>query len=312
MPLSQVLTLTNRDLSILVFTWSFGGVTADLICKRHFHAGPGALRACYRRIARLIGQGLLTCTRLPSSTSVGSGKAFPTLGKAARPILTEALGFSSSAELGRIRMAAPRYLAHHLATAEFRLELTIACERSAVFELLDWTPELELEREPICVKDPKTIKNLVLIADGAFELSLQDGGQQRFLVEIDMGTVTSKRLRGKLRGYVISNAGAVVLFVVPDAKREQTIASWAQEEAQALHSAADIFWVTTMARVRAASLTSSPIWTVASRAASPQSLLDMVGAATDGDDKAPTANLELEHSLELERNVYHPSPERLH
>ena len=109
MPLSQVLTLTNRDLSILVFTWSFGGVTADLICKRHFHAGPGVLRACYRRIARLIGQGLLTCTRLPSSTSVGSGKAFPTLGKAARPILTEALGFSSSAELGRIRMAGPGF-----------------------------------------------------------------------------------------------------------------------------------------------------------------------------------------------------------
>ena len=80
MSLSQVPTLTNRDLSILAFAYNFGGVTADLICKRHFQAGPGALRACYRRIARLISQGLLTSTRLPSATGVGSGKAFLTLG----------------------------------------------------------------------------------------------------------------------------------------------------------------------------------------------------------------------------------------
>src|SRR2546430_13858947 len=109
MSLSQVPTLTNRDLSILTFTHSFGGVTADLICKRHFQAGPGALRACYRRIAHLISQGLLTSTRLPSSTGVGSGKAFLTLGKAARPILVKALGFSSAAELGRNRQSAPCY-----------------------------------------------------------------------------------------------------------------------------------------------------------------------------------------------------------
>src|SRR2546422_14212 len=78
-------------------------------------------------------------------------------------------------------------------------------------------------------------------------------------------------------------SGAVVLFVVPDPKREQTIAQWAQEEAQELNSPADIFWVTTLHKVRTASLTSSPIWTVPGRGV--HSLLEMSSAGADSDCK---------------------------
>src|SRR5262249_40109972 len=161
-------------------------------------------------------------------------------GTRARPVLAAALGFSSRAQLGRSRLRSRYYVDHHLLVAQFRLELTLACERSSVFELVEWLPELELERDPFRVGDPKTKKSLVLIPDGAFVLRLRDGREQQFLVEVDMGTETFlKPFKAKLRGYLSLNPSYPILFITPSLRRQDAIAKWAAEEAQSLGTRAD-------------------------------------------------------------------------
>ncbi len=277
MPLAQRPPLTTRDLSILTFIWSYGGLTPEFIQRRFFNS-PGGRSPCYRRLAHLAKAGYLTRLRLPSLSGQGSGKAFFNIGPNSRAVLAKALGLLSHAELGRRRLSAPRYIDHHLAIAEVHLNLEMACAHSSVFHLQEWIPERELERSPVKVTDPKTGKPLVLIPDGAFILALADGREQPFLVEVDRGTVSSKRLRAKLRGYLVSSSESPVLFIAPDIQRQAAIAKWAVEEAESLGLSPTLFWLTTQQEIKSQSMISSGIWQVAGGSFG-LALLDLVGPA---------------------------------
>ena len=71
--------LTARDLEILAMIFHYDGLVVDLV-RRRFWPSPGARSACYDRLARLIADGYLQATRLPSLTGVGSGRTFLTIG----------------------------------------------------------------------------------------------------------------------------------------------------------------------------------------------------------------------------------------
>jgi hypothetical protein len=253
--------LTQRDMAILVMVYTYGGVTVEHVHRRLF-VGRGP-RHCYRRIAQLTRLGYLDSVRLPSSSGIGSGKVFLTVGRQARPILVRMLGLYRS-ELKRSRLSSPFCIAHHLATCDFRVSLALACEESSLFSLQEWIPERELKNTPIRSRDSGGGRELAIIPDGAFTLRLADGSVQTFLLELDMGTVAPRRLKAKLRIYLGASRGQrlPVLFVVCDDRRRAAIERWALAEAQALRADATIFWLATKSAIGEATILSEPIWQI--------------------------------------------------
>lgn len=155
------------------------------------------------------------------------------------------------------------FIAHHLSLCDVRLAFEMATARSSVFTLQGWIGDRELHQSPMRVKDPKTSNDLPIIPDAAFSLTLPDGSEQSFFVEMDMSTVAPKRMRAKLRAYLIRKGDPTpVLFVVPNESRRSAIVQWALEEAQDLGADPTIFWITTKNAVTETTALSSPIWQV--------------------------------------------------
>lgn len=255
--------LTPRDLNILLMVYEFRGVTADHIRCRFFpNPTTGAIKSCYRRIAALVAAGYLSSRRLPALSGIGSGKAFLLPGPAARPVLAKMLGLTRS-ELARIRLQAPSVINHHMALIDTRLAFERAAENSRRFTLVEWNGDGDLV---IRVKDPLTKESVTLIPDASFTLALRGSNQtQTFYLEQDLGTVPPKRLRPRLRGYLVhaQETPTPVLFVVPDAQRQAAIARWASEEAARLNADPTLFWLTIAEHITEHQVLSAPIWQVA-------------------------------------------------
>jgi hypothetical protein len=258
------LALTDRDLAMLDMVFSYSGLGVHHLRQRFFHTA-GARAACYARTAKLIAAGYLTGHRLPAWTGQGSGKRFLTLGPAARPILAKVHHCSVAALQRQTRAKAPALLNHELAIVDFRLGLELAVQASPFITELAWTSEWDLRRRPVRVTDPVTGMVVPLIADGAFTLTLTDRSRQDFLVEVDMATLAAKRLRVKLRGYLVwaRQHSVAVLWVTAGAERAMAIAKLAVEEATRLNADPTIFWVTLQSSISERGMLSEPIWQVA-------------------------------------------------
>lgn len=264
---SPLIALTRRDIAIVSMVDAYGGCTVSQL-RRRFFPTPGARSACYARIARLITGGYLGSVRLPAFTGIGSGKVLLTAGRAARALLLKQSTSIARQMRPSSRLVAPLFVHHHLAIGDFRLTLELACKTADTYSLAEWTSEHELRRAPLRVQDPETGATIPLIADGAFILTRADGATQPLLLELDMGTLSPKRLRLKLGYYAIlgrdcPSSAAPILFVVPDERRRQSLAAWAQQEAQQLSGDPTIFWITTHDRIDERTILSSPIWQIA-------------------------------------------------
>lgn len=256
------LVLTERDLGILLMVHSYWGCALEHV-RRRFFPKKGARSACYERVSRLVKAGYITTTRLPSLSGQGSGKSFLVIGPRSRPVVARSLGLSRR-ELGRMRMDSPLFIGHHLSLCDVRLSFELGAERSGVFSLQDWTADRELKREPMRVKDPKAEKEICLVPDARFTLVLPDGAEQIFFLEMDMGTVAPKRLRARLRGYLVRalEQSIPVLFVALSKDRQTAIARFALEEARGLDADPTIFWLTSKDDLDEKSVFSAPIWQV--------------------------------------------------
>lgn len=232
----------------------------------------GPRSSFYRRIRQLVGAGYLQGRRLPPLLgSGGSGKTFIALGPKGRTLLAAYLDLPRS-HLRRLRdIQTPYQGAHHLAVCDVRLWLELACDQAGpAVEFVEWIPEHELHQPPILkVQDPRpsypgtTTCLIPLIPDGEFILRLPDGTSQGFRLELDMGTMAAKRVRAKLRGYL---AHAVMdhrplLWVVPDERRQQLLASWAMGEARDLGVDPTVFWITQRPQLSAETIL-TPVWQV--------------------------------------------------
>jgi hypothetical protein len=155
------------------------------------------------------------------------------------------------------------FIAHHLAICDVRLAFEQAAERSGVFTIQEWLGDRALHQTPLRVTDPETDKMLPIIPDSAFTLALTGGAEQAFFLEMDMGTVAPKRMRAKLRAYLVREGEMVpVLFVAPNQSRRKAISAWGQAEAEGLGKDPTIFWITTRDEISDGNVLSGPIWQV--------------------------------------------------
>ncbi|MBI2334304.1 replication-relaxation family protein [Candidatus Daviesbacteria bacterium] len=141
--MSAQIILTKRDMAIIVMVYLFGGCSSAHVAKRIFPTLKSP-RVSYRSIARLTHAGYLDSRRLPSSTGVGSGRLFLSVGPKGRAVVAQALGVSAS-DLARSRIDAPRFIDHHLAICDTRVNVELAVERSNLFTLIEWSRDRQVE-----------------------------------------------------------------------------------------------------------------------------------------------------------------------
>lgn len=248
--------LTKRDIAVLQMVYSYEGATVEQIKARVFRAS-GNKSAAYRRIKVLRDAGYLTGERIPSLSGIGSGKAFVTTGPAARPILAELLGVPRN-ELARVRTQSPFIVQHHLAIGDFRISLENACERSPSLVLRDWISERELRRERA------SSHAAALVPDASFILSCEDEREQTFWLEMDMGTMSSKRLLAKLRGYLTLGGTSIpILFCTLDTARAKQILELALKAGAQLARDPTIIWSAAKSELTPQRILDDRLWSVA-------------------------------------------------
>lgn len=264
--------ITPRDIKILQLVYAYDTCSADHLCARFFGTSPapgkyGPQVTCYRRVARLRQADYLTGYRLPSLSGMGSGKLLLGLGPTGRKVLAEHLELPRS-ELKQLKqVVTPALGAHHLAVCDVRVSLELACE-AAPGVSLEWVSERELRNQPtIRVKDPRSQPvglsptEIPLIPDGQLTVTLPDEAEQTFWLEVDLGTIPSKRMQTKLAGYLALSPGSPILWVVPDQRRVEAIANWALKLSKSLEIDPSIFWITTRAQITPLTVL-RPIWQV--------------------------------------------------
>jgi hypothetical protein len=268
-----MLSLTDRDISLILTIYEYDGCGVTHLYRKFWHQSkdtddPG--NACYRRIQQLVTHGWLQATRLPSLTGLGGGRHFLTLSSKGRQLVADHQGLSRST-LRRLReIETPFAAAHHWACCDFRLALELACERNSQASLDEWVSERELRGRPIVKvpdprpSDPAISRPLIpLISDGEFRLSFPGGLTAAYRVEIDLGTISRKRIAARLRAQLVhaKRDERPVLWVVPNPARQQAISTWAIDEASVLSADPTIFWLTQRARVNHTTVL-TPIWDV--------------------------------------------------
>lgn len=257
------LQLTARDLAVLEMVRSYHGCTTEQIHARFWRRGSSP-SACYRRIALLVNAGYLAAHRLPALSGVGSGKRFLTLGTLGRGHLARREGTRSTTRPVH-EAVTPLFAEHHLAIGDFRIALELAAGLSTDVQLLDWTTEAKLRGEPLRVEDTShggtKGQVITVVPDGVFTLN-HGSRHQRCLLEMDMGTIAPRRLRLKIRGYLLVETPYIlpVFFVVPGESRAMQLSQMVCAEAKSLSRTPSTFFITTRHRVTPETILFFPIW----------------------------------------------------
>jgi len=240
---------------------SFDGCSIEQI-QRRFFPTPGARSACYRRLALLIEAGYLRAARILAAPASVFGKAFITVGPSAREILRSQLLLEPREVRRFAARAVPTTAAHDLAINDVHLALELACRGSSRVSLESWTSEWELRSTPRKVLDPVLQRQVPVIPDAGFTLSLGGSALQRFFLELDRNTYpTPERFGAKLRALIVLAGETLtpVLFVTTDEKRARHILA----QAKGLEANPTWIWVTTLDRVSERTILSEPIWAIA-------------------------------------------------
>jgi hypothetical protein len=200
------IVLTDRDKDILTAISIHGFLTTELI-ELAFFPPPvqGRTSPCsraYERLQQLWRWGFAERVEPPIARSLGGRRPYLyALGRSGEPIVAQRLGQSATrVQRRRLDRLSSVFVDHDLRIAAFWAYLVVLL-RSTPAMLGRWLPERELRARRLRVRDPRSGWWLPVLPDAAFEVVYPDGSVQACLLEVDMGTLTIKRFRRKLRAF---------------------------------------------------------------------------------------------------------------
>ena len=200
------IVLTDRDKGILTAIHTHGLLTTELIELAFFpEPSDGRRSPCsraYERLQQLWRWGYAERVELPVARSLGGRSPYLyALARRGEPVVAQRLGPGAGrAQRRRLDRLSSVFVDHDLKIAAFWANL-VALLRSTRAGLGRWLPERELRAGKVRVQDPRTGWWLPVLPDAAFEVVYPDGFVQGCLLEVDMGTLTLKRFRRKLRAF---------------------------------------------------------------------------------------------------------------
>lgn len=163
-------------------------------------------------------------------------------------------------------------LAHELARADFGLRLEALAEAGRL-RLRAWECSPSRIGEVAHLVERGSPVRVPLVADALAVFEDARPGVQGLLVEVDMGTVSAKRMALKYRGYLawfrdgghvrrFGLRGLRVLTLVPDARRRASLEALARQATDGRGSA--LFWFAEHEPLNTATMSSAPTCTVTS------------------------------------------------
>ena len=165
----------------------------------------------------------------------------------------------------------PFFIEHSRALNEFRIAISQSCE-SHNFKLLSWITENELKADYDRVEIPSRKEKISLIPDSFFVIQVPGKKPSGFFVELDRGTMSSRKFRQKIEAYIsYYKTGAYTrryalrgfrLLTVIDRAGERRLENLVQATAR-VNGIAKRHWFALMDQVTGNDPLTAPLWTIA-------------------------------------------------
>lgn len=200
------IVLTDRDREILVDVHTHGFLTAELIEKVHFpdldHDRRTRSSCCYDRLKLLWSWDYLARVEPPIARVLGGRRPYLyALGPRGVPAVQAQLGGDTLVRCRRLERLDDLFVEHDLRLGRFWAELKRTVRTSRLTEMM-WESERELRTRHLRVRDPKDERRwLPFLPDAIADARYPDKTWQTCLVEVDMGTLSLRRFRRKVRAF---------------------------------------------------------------------------------------------------------------
>jgi hypothetical protein len=264
--------LTGRDMQIIEAVYQYRLLRQDQLHTLFFGASKAASQ---RRLALLYHHGFLDRTFLSVRASYLLSPAIYLIDKRGIELLRGELGYEIARWQSEDKRIGQQFLEHTLAVNDVRVAITLAA-RQLGYELLTWKSEAELkvDFDRVPLKDAFGKKQAVsLIPDGYFVLDTPLG-KAHFFLELDRGTMTTKRFAAKIAAYTTYyRSGAYEQRYKTRSLRVLTV-TLSEGRLVHLKKAAETvgadarFWFATHAQVTVQQVLSRSIWQIAGNEAS--------------------------------------------
>jgi hypothetical protein len=265
-PTPTPMRLTARDLQILQAVYEYGVLSTQQFKILFFPS----LHQAYARLAQLYHHGYLDRRFLGVYVHMMNTPILYVLDKRGGEVLRRELGMEVEGGKG-FKQVTPTFLEHAMEINDVRVAVAKACGITSGYRLVRWDGENELKKG----YDRVTIRNeqgrsvhISLIPDSYFVLETPRG-IAHFFLELDRGTMTTKRFKSKVQayqGYYASGAyqqryetkSLRILTVTTSQARLESLKRVTEEA-----GGKQRFWFTTLDRIQPATVLTIPIWEVA-------------------------------------------------
>ncbi len=265
-----LMRLTERDKHIVKAVFDYRVLRQDQIQRLFFGENPGAKAAAQRRLVKLYDYGFLERFFLPTRGGLMSSPVLYGLDRRGAELLRAEFGYDDLRWYPTSKELKDDFLEHTLAIADFRVAVTVACKILG-YELLTWKGEaaLKADYDRVKVRTEKGYSRSVsVIPDGYFAVNTPLG-KTHFFLELDRGTMTTKRFQGKVAAYVAYyrsgeyqlRYGTQSLRILTITLGEGRLANLKRVTERVRDT--DWFWFGVLSQLDAERVLSAPVWQVA-------------------------------------------------
>jgi hypothetical protein len=258
--------LTQRDKAIIHAVYEYRVLRQDQLQQLFF----GGKSAAQRVLFRLYQHGFLDRRFLP--VVEGRSPMLYVLDRKGVDLLRTEYGYEHLQWHAGSKDLKTEFLAHTTALNTFRIAVTLAA-KSQNYEIVQWLGENDLKAvyDRVSIQQPsRKVETVSLIPDSYFVLKTPNG-YAHFFVELDRGTMTSKRFRTKILAYLAFAQNGLaekrygtnrfrVLTVTESVRRGENLKA-ATEGVEGRSR----FWFGVLADLTPTHVLSAPVWQVAGR-----------------------------------------------
>jgi hypothetical protein len=260
--------LTERDLAILRAVYEFRVLTTQQLQQLFFPS----LHQTYARLSLLYHHGFVERLFLGVHADKMNTPILYTLDRRGAETLQAEQG--SDVQWGkRNKEVTAQFLEHTIAINTVRIAVVSACSLHSHYSLLEWRSENDLKADydrVVIRKEAGRTQSVSVIPDSYFVLNTPRG-KTAFFLELDRGTMTTKRFKTKILAYqVYYESGAYqrrfqtkslrVLTVTTSAVRLENLKRVTEEAGGKLR-----YWFSTLSQMSGERVLTAPVWELATQ-----------------------------------------------
>jgi hypothetical protein len=260
--------LTERDKAIIAAVYEYRALRQDQLQALFF----GSQTAAQRRLALLYHHGFLERQFLLARGGIMNSPILYLLDRRGEELLRAEYGADEVQWKSGDNKVGGDFLEHTLSINDFRIAVTLACHQLG-YAVLEWRSEAQLKQEydRVTLRTPTGRSRTVAVVPDSFFALQTPYGRTHFFLELDRGTMTTKRFQTKVEAYLVyyrsggyqKRYGARSLRVLTVTLGERRLESLKAVTEQAGGQA--WFWFGVLPELSAERALNAPVWSVAGR-----------------------------------------------